>query len=136
MKEKPDAKAQIGPILTELGDQWEDLEDTTKSKGEKLFDSHRAVLYEQSCDDIDGWITGLEAQIVTEDFGKDLTTANLLMQKQNVSFHSTFVLLMFSFKFMLMSVFCRFWIQVSLIEFKLVFLVLLFLLANHFHWRH
>jgi len=42
------------------------------------------VLYEQSVDDIDGWIKDIESQIVTEDVGHDLTTVNLLVQKQNV----------------------------------------------------
>ena len=43
------------------------------------------MLYEQSCDDIDGWMNQLESQIITEEAAKDLTTVNLLMQKQNVS---------------------------------------------------
>lgn len=49
-----------------------------------LIDRH--VLYDQSCDDIDGWINEIESQIVTEDVGHDLTTVNLLVNKQNVSF--------------------------------------------------
>lgn len=42
------------------------------------------MLYEQSVDDIDGWIKDIESQIVTEDVGHDLTTVNLLVQKQNI----------------------------------------------------
>jgi len=53
-------------------------------KGERLFDANRHVLYEQSVDDIDGWIKDIESQIVTEDVGHDLTTVNLLVQKQNI----------------------------------------------------
>lgn len=53
-------------------------------KGERLYDANRHVLYEQSVDDIDGWIKDIESQIVTEDVGHDLTTVNLLVQKQNV----------------------------------------------------
>jgi spectrin beta len=49
-----------------------------------LFDANRHILYEQSCDDIDGWMTEIESQIVTTDVGRDLTTVNLLVQKQNV----------------------------------------------------
>ena len=56
----------------------------TAAKGEKLFDANRHVLYEQSCDDIDGWINEIESQIITDDVGHDLTTVNLLVQKQNV----------------------------------------------------
>lgn len=82
----------IQPKLDELKHQWKDLEDTTANKGEKLFDANRHILYEQSCDDIDGWINEIESQIITEDVGHDLTTVNLLVQKQNVSFHLIFLL--------------------------------------------
>lgn len=88
LQDKPETREQIEPILASLNEQWEELERTTKAKGEKLFDSNRSVLYEQSCDDIDGWMDQLESQIVTEEAAKDLTTVNLLMQKQNVSLWS------------------------------------------------
>ena len=78
------AVQEIQPRLDELARQWKDLEETTAAKGEKLFDANRHVLYEQSCDDIDGWINEIESQIITDDVGHDLTTVNLLVQKQNV----------------------------------------------------
>ncbi|CAC5357259.1 SPTB [Mytilus coruscus] len=84
LQDKPETREQIEPILASLQEQWEELERTTKAKGEKLFDSNRSVLYEQSCDDIDGWMDQLESQIVTEEAARDLTTVNLLMQKQNL----------------------------------------------------
>jgi len=79
-----DAVQEIQPRLDELIHQWKELEETTAAKGEKLFDANRHILYEQSCDDIDGWINEIESQIITEDVGHDLTTVNLLVQKQNV----------------------------------------------------
>jgi len=85
MREKPDTTPIVEPKLAELNQQWQELEDTTQQKGQKLFDANRHILYEQSCDDIDGWISEIESQIVTEDVGHDLTTVNLLVQKQNVS---------------------------------------------------
>ena len=85
MNEKPETRDQIEPIIQTLSQQWDDLEQTTASKGERLFDSNRPVLYEQSCDDIDGWIAQLENQVIQAEMAKDLTTVNLLMQKQNVS---------------------------------------------------
>ena len=84
LQDKPETREQIEPILASLQEQWEELERATKAKGEKLFDSNRSVLYEQSCDDIDGWMNQLESQIITEEAAKDLTTVNLLMQKQNL----------------------------------------------------
>jgi spectrin beta len=53
-------------------------------QGERLFDANRQVLYEQTCDDIDTWITDLEKQIDSGDYGADLASVNILMQKQQV----------------------------------------------------
>jgi len=51
-----------------------------------LFDANRQVLYEQTCDDIDGWMNDLENQIENEDYDQvgDLASVNILMQKQQV----------------------------------------------------
>ncbi len=68
----------------ELSHQFDDLERTTREKGERLFDANRQVLYEQSCDDIDTWMADLEKQIVTTSTGEDLASVNILMQKQHV----------------------------------------------------
>ena len=97
MRERPDLSPVVQPKLDELNQQWQDLEDTTKQKGQKLFDANRHILYEQSCDDIDGWINEIESQIVTEDVGHDLTTVNLLVKKQNVSILLIFWLLLLLF---------------------------------------
>jgi spectrin beta len=69
--------------LAELQRLWKDLEDLLKSKGEKLFDANRHVLYEQSIDDVDNWMSQIEAQLVADE-PTDLATVNLLMQKQNM----------------------------------------------------
>uniref|UniRef100_A0A2I9LPS6 Spectrin beta chain n=1 Tax=Centruroides hentzi TaxID=88313 RepID=A0A2I9LPS6_9SCOR len=82
MKEKPEMASIIEPRLAELSQQFEALENTTKEKGEKLFDANRQVLYEQTCDDIDSWITELENQVLTAETGQDLTSVNLILQKQ------------------------------------------------------
>ena len=59
-------------------------QENTKEKGERLFDAKRADLYEQSCDDIDSFVTDLNRQIETEPVGNDLTSVNILMQKQQM----------------------------------------------------
>ncbi|UYV71261.1 SPTBN1 [Cordylochernes scorpioides] len=82
--EKPEMKALVEPRLTELAQQFEALERTTRDKGEKLFDANRQVLYEQTCDDIDSWITELENQVLTSETGQDLTSVNHILQKQQV----------------------------------------------------
>ncbi|XP_045122381.1 spectrin beta chain-like isoform X4 [Portunus trituberculatus] len=84
VKEKPEMAEMIGPKISELNQHFEDLESTTKEKGERLFDANRQVLYEQTCDDIDSWMSDLEKQIEGGDTGMDLTSVNILMQKQHL----------------------------------------------------
>jgi len=84
IKEKPELKNIIDSKLGELGTQFEALKDTTKEKGEKLFDANREVLYVQTCDDIDTWITDLESQMTSSpDTGQDLTSVNHILKKHD-----------------------------------------------------
>jgi len=84
VKEKPELAELIEPKISELCQQFDDLERTTKEKGERLFDANREVLLHQTCDDIDTWMNDLEKQIESEDTGTDLASVNILMQKQQV----------------------------------------------------
>jgi predicted nuclease with TOPRIM domain len=84
VKEKPELAELIEPKISELSQQFNDLERTTKEKGERLFDANREVLLHQTCDDIDTWMNDLEKQIESEDTGTDLASVNILMQKQQV----------------------------------------------------
>lgn len=84
MKEKPELAELILPKIQDLQQQFVDLEQTTKDKGERLFDANREVLIHQTCDDIDSWMNDLEKQIESEDTGNDLASVNILMQKQQV----------------------------------------------------
>ncbi|XP_063228722.1 spectrin beta chain isoform X7 [Bacillus rossius redtenbacheri] len=84
MQEKPELAQLIRPKISELDQQFDDLEAATKGKGERLFDANREVLLHQTCDDIDSWMTDLEKQIESEDTGNDLASVNILMQKQQM----------------------------------------------------
>lgn len=84
MAEKPELAPLIEPQLAEIAQQFEALENTTTQKGEKLFDANRQVLYEQTCDDIDGWISDLENQVLSAETGQDLTSVSLILQKQQM----------------------------------------------------
>ncbi len=81
---KPEMRSLVEPKLADLEQQFEALESTTSEKGLKLFDANRQVLYEQTCDDIDSWITELESQVLTAETGQDLTSVNLILQKQQM----------------------------------------------------
>jgi spectrin beta len=83
VKEKPELAERILSRIEDVSQRFEELEKTTSEKGERLFDANRQVLYEQTCDDIDSWMTDLERQIET-DTGSDLASVNILMQKQQM----------------------------------------------------
>lgn len=84
MRERPEFAEIIQPKLNNLNEHFEVLETTSKDKGAQLFDANREVLVQQTCDDIDSYLTELEKQIVNPDTGNDLTSVNILMQKQQV----------------------------------------------------
>jgi len=84
LKSKPEMEDVIRPKISELEEAFEALQRNTKEKGERIFDAKRADLYEQSCDDIDSFVMDLERQIETEPVGDDLTSVNILMQKQQM----------------------------------------------------
>lgn len=88
---------EMNKRIGDLNNQWDDLQVTTKQKGEKLFDANRGILFEQSVDSIDIWIKEMERhiQFTTQKPGQpdadgaapsganmDLTTTNLLLDKQ------------------------------------------------------
>ena len=84
MAEKPETEAMVKEKLASLKTMWEDLESTTQTKAKCLFDANKAELFTQSCADLDKWMAGLEGQLQSDDYGKDLTSVNILLKKQQV----------------------------------------------------
>lgn len=84
MSEKPEFTEIIEPKLKDLSRSFEDLEKTTKDKGAQLFDANREVLVHQTFDEIDSYLVDIERQIINSDTGTDLTSVNILMQKQQI----------------------------------------------------
>ncbi|XP_015276700.1 PREDICTED: spectrin beta chain, non-erythrocytic 1 isoform X1 [Gekko japonicus] len=82
--EKPETEAVVKEKLTGLHQMWETLESTTQTKAQRLFDANKAELFTQSCADLDKWLNGLESQIQSDDYGKDLTSVNILLKKQQM----------------------------------------------------
>lgn len=85
MAEKPELKPVVQQTLEDLQRQWEELEGTTRTKAQCLFDANRAELFTQSCSALDVWLKNLEGQLYSDDFGKDLTSVNILLKKHQVS---------------------------------------------------
>ncbi|XP_069773508.1 spectrin beta chain, non-erythrocytic 1-like isoform X2 [Narcine bancroftii] len=81
MEEKPDFKPIVSEKLDELHKQWDVLDSTTKDKADRLFQANRAELFSQSCEDLNKWLNEQETQLHSKDFGKDLTSVNILLKK-------------------------------------------------------
>lgn len=84
MAEKPETEAMVKEKLASLKTMWEELESTTQTKAKCLFDANKAELFTQSCADLDKWLGSLEGQLHSDDYGKDLTSVNILLKKQQV----------------------------------------------------
>ncbi|XP_034539393.1 spectrin family protein isoform X3 [Notolabrus celidotus] len=82
--EKPELKPVVQQTLEDLQRQWEELENTTRTKAQCLFDANRAELFTQSCSALDVWLKNLEGQLHSDDYGKDLTSVNILLQKHQM----------------------------------------------------
>uniref|UniRef100_A0A4W6CDA6 Spectrin beta chain n=1 Tax=Lates calcarifer TaxID=8187 RepID=A0A4W6CDA6_LATCA len=72
--EKPELKPVVQQTLEDLQRQWEELEGTTRTKAQCLFDANRAELFTQSCSALDVWLKNIESQLHSDDYGKDLTS--------------------------------------------------------------
>lgn len=82
--EKPETESMVKEKLAALHKMWDDLESTTQTKAKCLFDANKAELFTQSCADLDKWLVGVDGQIQSDDYGKDLTSVNILLKKQQV----------------------------------------------------
>uniref|UniRef100_A0A8D3E9R8 Spectrin beta chain n=1 Tax=Scophthalmus maximus TaxID=52904 RepID=A0A8D3E9R8_SCOMX len=78
MAEKPETEAMVKEKLASLKTMWTELESTTQTKAKCLFDANKAELFTQSCADLDKWLGGLDGQLQSDDYGKDLTSVNIL----------------------------------------------------------
>ncbi|XP_062341939.1 spectrin family protein isoform X2 [Osmerus eperlanus] len=87
VKEKPELQPVVQQTVEGLQAQWEELESTTLTKAQCLFDANRAELFTQSCSALDGWLKNLEGQLQSDDFGKDLTSVNILLKKHQMLEH-------------------------------------------------
>uniref|UniRef100_A0A665U5V9 Spectrin beta chain n=1 Tax=Echeneis naucrates TaxID=173247 RepID=A0A665U5V9_ECHNA len=85
--EKPELKPVVQQTLEDLQRQWEELEGTTRTKAQCLFDANRAELFTQSCSALDVWLKNLESQLHSDDYGKDLTSVNILLKKHQMLEH-------------------------------------------------
>ncbi|XP_076848937.1 LOW QUALITY PROTEIN: spectrin family protein [Brachyhypopomus gauderio] len=85
--EKPELEETVSETRRALHDRWEELENRTQTKAQCLFEANRAELFTQSCSALDSWLQNISSQLQSDDFGKDLTSVNILLKKHQMLEH-------------------------------------------------
>ncbi|XP_028029643.1 spectrin alpha chain isoform X2 [Bombyx mandarina] len=75
------AQPQISSRVEELGGIWERLVQSSELKGNKLQEAAQQQQYNRAVEDIELWLSEVEGQLLSEDYGKDLTSVQNLQKK-------------------------------------------------------
>ncbi|KAH7971901.1 hypothetical protein HPB52_003666 [Rhipicephalus sanguineus] len=78
------ASDQIESRLEAVERLWAQLLEQTKLKKDRLQDSYQALLFNWMLDDLQTWMDDVEVQLQSEDHGKDLTSVQNLLKKQQL----------------------------------------------------
>ncbi|XP_065309042.1 spectrin beta chain-like isoform X2 [Dermacentor albipictus] len=78
------ASDQIELRLEAVERLWAQLLEQTKLKKDRLQDSYHALLFNWMLDDLQTWMDDVETQLQSEDHGKDLTSVQNLLKKQQL----------------------------------------------------
>jgi len=76
------AATRINERVSEICDLWQSLVDQTEKKGAKLAEAGSAQQFNRGIEDIELWLTEVEGQLLSEDYGKDLNSVQNLIKKQ------------------------------------------------------
>ncbi|XP_074548254.1 spectrin beta chain, erythrocytic isoform X2 [Halichoeres trimaculatus] len=85
MDSKPEFEPIVKERLAKLHELWDKLESTTQEKARLLFDANRSELFDQSLADMKKWLRELQQQLQSEEEVKDLTKANILLKKHQMT---------------------------------------------------
>lgn len=77
-------EAEVSNHIENLEEQWKDLLDKIAEKGQKLREANQQQQYNEAVKDIDFWLEGLEAQLGSEDCGRDLAAVQNLLKKHQM----------------------------------------------------
>lgn len=75
------ASSRIQSRMDEIIELWETLVVATEKKGEKLQEASEQQQFNRTVEDIELWLSEIEGQLQSEDYGKDLTSVQNLQKK-------------------------------------------------------
>ncbi|CAD5229447.1 unnamed protein product [Bursaphelenchus okinawaensis] len=67
--------------ISEVDNLWTELVDATQKKATKLNEAHEEQQFNRNIEDVEIWLSELEGQLQSEDFGKDLISVQNLQKK-------------------------------------------------------
>jgi len=68
--------------INELNSMWITLEEETKRKASKLKEAADQQQFNRGVEDVELWLSEVESQLLSEDYGKSLTAVQNLLKKQ------------------------------------------------------
>ena len=82
IQEKHYSSDRIKERVAEIVELWSNLVGATERKGGKLAEASAQQQFNRGVEDIELWLTEIEGQLLSEDFGKDLNSVQNLLKKQ------------------------------------------------------
>ena len=76
-----DKRENISLKLEEITQLWKDLVSATETKSIKLQEASQQQHFNRGIEDLELWLSEIEGQINSEDYGKDLTSVQNLLKK-------------------------------------------------------
>ncbi|XP_070496510.1 spectrin alpha chain isoform X3 [Chironomus tepperi] len=75
------AASQVNSRMQEIISLWESLVQASDKKGCKLQEASQQQQFNRTVEDIELWLSEIEGQLLSEDYGKDLTSVQNLQKK-------------------------------------------------------
>ncbi|XP_039289075.1 spectrin alpha chain-like isoform X4 [Nilaparvata lugens] len=75
------ASSRIQSRMDEIVQLWENLVVATDKKGSKLQEASQQQQFNRTVEDVELWLSEIEGQLLSEDYGKDLTSVQNLQKK-------------------------------------------------------
>uniref|UniRef100_A0A1W7R9J9 Spectrin alpha chain n=1 Tax=Hadrurus spadix TaxID=141984 RepID=A0A1W7R9J9_9SCOR len=78
------ASERINERMVEIVELWQSLVEATERKGSKLAEASAQQQFNRGVEDIEIWLSEIEGQLLSEEYGKDLTSVQNLLKKQTL----------------------------------------------------
>ncbi|XP_037875798.1 spectrin alpha chain, non-erythrocytic 1 isoform X1 [Bombyx mori] len=77
------ASQEIAKHVEELENQWQELQTAAKLRHDRLQEAYQARIFFRGLDDFTTWLDEVEAQLLSEDHGKDLASVTVLLKRHS-----------------------------------------------------